>query len=469
MTGRTVLVGGRVIDPVHDVDAILDVEFKDGRISAVGQSLPTAGAGHVIELPGRVVMPGVIDTHVHVSGIGPAGRNGHRMMARVGVTTAFDLAGDPDDLLSGLEEAGAGLNILFVRPIVPRRSVSGPDPDERELEQFIRSARAEGAIGVKCVGGHYPITPAVIRRAIQTAHRLSAYIAVHCGSTAHGSDIEGLEELLQLAEGLPVHVAHVNSYCRGQRTGDPLEECRRALAALAASPAAKSESYLSTLNGTGGACVDGVPESEVTKTCLRMGGFEPTEAGLTAAIRAGWASVWTTAGGETRLLAGEAGVAAWLKAGTGAGLSFPVNPPGSAVALAVAREPDGGFAVDAISTDGGGIPRNTIVEQGLALVRFGALTPAEFVQKASANAAAMLGLRDKGHLGAGADADITVLDLERGRAVLSFVAGEMIMVDGMPVGSGGTILTPPEGEASLRAKLAGRGTPIRVTAFDASY
>jgi hypothetical protein len=37
-----------------------------------------------------------------------------------------------------------------------------------------------------------------------------------------GSDIAGLEELLELADSLPVHVAHVNSYCRGQHTGDPL-------------------------------------------------------------------------------------------------------------------------------------------------------------------------------------------------------------------------------------------------------
>ncbi|MGI8554429.1 MAG: amidohydrolase family protein, partial [Dehalococcoidia bacterium] len=389
-------------------------------------------------------------------------REDYRMMARFGVTTPCDFSGEPEDLPSCLEEAGAGLNIVFIRGLVPFRTVSGRDADAAELEQFIRTSLAEGAIGVKCLGGHHPITPGTLQRTIQIGHRLGVYVAVHVGSTEHGSDIDGLEELLGLAEGLPVHVAHVNSYCRGQQTGDPLEECRRALAALRGAPLARSESYLSMLNGTGGACIDGMPASEVTKTCLRMGGFASTESGLGTAIRAGWASVWTTVGGETRLLAGAEGEQAWQDAGTQAGVSFPVNPPAAAVALAVAKEPDGHFTIDALSTDGGGIPRNTIVEQGLALVRFGAFSLPEFVRKASSNGATMLGLTSKGHLGVGADADITVLDLERGRAVLSLVAGEVIMVDGLPVGRGGTILTTTAGEKSLRQKLAGRTSAIRV-------
>ncbi len=456
MSERTILAGGRIVDPVNGVDALLDLEITDGVITAAGAALPAGTAGRVIDVSGRMVMPGIIDTHVHLSGIGPAGPNGHRMMARVGVTTAFDLSGEAGELIAGLERVGAGLNVAFLSPVLPGRTVSGPDPDEAELERFIRTARDEGALGVKCLGGHHPITPRCLSRTIRLAHDQGAYVAVHVGSTEHGSDIDGLEELLQLADGLPLHVAHVNSYCRGQRTSDPLQECRRALAALRAAPAARSESYLSRLNGTGGLCEDGLPASHVTRTCLQLGGFAPSEAGLEAAIRAGWASVWTTAGGETRLLTGEEGERIWRQADTNAGLSFAVNPPEAAVALALAKEPDGRFTIDALSTDGGAIPRNTTVEHGLALVRLGALSPAEFVRKASSNGAAMLGLHTKGHLGPGADADITVLDLDRGRAVLSLVRGEPVMIDGVPVGHGGTLLTTTAGRPALERMLAGR-------------
>jgi predicted amidohydrolase len=95
-----------------------------------------------------------------------------------------------------------------------------------------------------------------------------------------------------------------------------------------------------------------------------------------------------------------------------------------------------------------------MVERGLALVRLGAITLADYVRKASLEPARMLALPEKGRLGVGADADITVLDLERGGAVASLVAGEPIMIDGTVVGRGGVLLTTEAGTAAARrAKL----------------
>src|SRR5690606_36146805 len=106
--------------------------------------------------------------------------------------------------------------------------------------------------------------------------------------------------------------------------------------------------------------------------------------------------------------------------------------------------------VHAIGTDGGSIPRNTTVEQGLALVRFRALTLEEFVLKTSYAPAQIYGLRHKGHLGVGADADVTVLNLETGKAVMSFALGRPVMVDGVVVGDGGVMLTGERGVAAAR-------------------
>jgi hypothetical protein len=344
--------------------------------------------------------------------------------------------------------------------MVPGDTVPSPDPSRRDIDRFLENAQSMGALGIKLLGGHYPLSPEAIGRSIEAAHAAGAYVAVHAGSTRSGSNLEGLEELIGLSGGLPVHIAHINSYCRGQTTGDSLGEVTKAIALLSEAPWARSEAYLAKWNGVGGHCVLGVPRSDVVKNSLAVGGFEPTEPGLAEAIRSGWAYVHITVGGETRLITGDPAEAFWRSAGTRVGVSFPVNPPLPSVALCLAKKADGTFLVDAISSDGGCIPRNTIVEHGLALVRLGALALSEFVTKASLNPALMFGMTSKGHLSPGADADLTVLDMRDGRAVLGIVGGRVIMVDGIVTGSGTTFVTTARG----REYLSERAGVVRLVA-----
>ena len=107
--------------------------------------------------------------------------------------------------------------------------------------------------------------------------------------------------------------------------------------------------------------------------------------------------------------------------------------------------------VDSISTDGGCIPRNVIIDTGLSLVRFGAITLSEFVVKASVNAARHLRLTSKGHLSEGADADITVLDLDSQKPVMTWCAGRQVLDHGKLLQSGTTFICHPKGKAALEA------------------
>jgi imidazolonepropionase-like amidohydrolase len=128
-----------------------------------------------------------------------------------------------------------------------------------------------------------------------------------------------------------------------------------------------------------------------------------------------------------------------------------VNIPSVAILLATRKDAKKRFVVTAISTDGGATPRNLIVNSGLALVRYGALTLSEFVVKTSFNPSRMYGMLEKGSLGVGMDADVTVLDLEKGRAVMGIALGKVIMVDGVVVGRGGTIITTENGVKHVKA------------------
>lgn len=62
---KTLIKGGRVIDPANKIDKIADVLVENGRIAAVGENLPSEGA-EVFEAEGKIVSPGLIDMHVHL-------------------------------------------------------------------------------------------------------------------------------------------------------------------------------------------------------------------------------------------------------------------------------------------------------------------------------------------------------------------------------------------------------------------
>lgn len=444
----TVLVsGGRLVDPANGIHGRYDVRLRGSEVEEVAPDLGGKPGDLRIDARDCLVMPGLVDTHVHLCR--PfGGPQGHRMLAKAGVTCTLDMAGDGDDLLDGLRAQGAGISVAYVYPLIPGETVSGRDPGQAELVRVRDRALANGALGIKILGGHFPLSADATARAIRLAGEARCWCAVHAGTLDTGSDIEGLEELVDLAAGLPVHVAHVNSYCRGQRLGDPLLEASRAIAALAGAPQMRSESYLATINGADATIVDGVPKSNVVKTCLDLGGFPATAEGMEAAIGAGWARIHGIREGETVLLSSEDGMNRYRETGTMVGVSFPVNPPEAAIAIALAKR-QGEFVVTALSTDGGAIPRNTTLKQGLALVAFGALSLDDLVRKACYFPAVMLGLPKKGRLNPGADADLVVVDPVTAIPRWVIANGEVIVHDGEVLGRGGRLVATQAAKRNL--------------------
>lgn len=436
------LVGGRVLDPQNNLDGDFEIGIADGKVKAVKSGLDRQGADKIIDLQGRTVIPGVIDPHMH------ADRAGYGMMAKVGVVTGVDFSERMDKVCANVNTDGSGMNVATLADVRSYGTAPGREIDRKEIERTVMKALQDGALGVKIVGGHYPFTPDTTRTIIEVANQQRAYIAFHTGTTATGSNLHGLLEAIDLAGKNSLHIAHVNSYLRGM-IKDPVEECLEGLAALEGKENIQSESYLSIINGTGGNCTNGVPESGVTRNCLRMRKYLETQEGLEKAILEGYAMVNVVLGGECVLVSGPEGVQHWKNAKTEIFVSFPVNVPASTFLCASRKDKKGEFIVHAISTDGGSIPRNVSVRSGLSLVRYGALTLKEFVQKVTANPARMFGMTAKGHLGAGADADVTVLDLERGEAVLGIAKGQVIMIDGIVTGQKGTIVTTKAGQKAV--------------------
>jgi dihydroorotase len=66
MSGKTLLKGGRVVDPSQKLDRVADVLLVDGKVAAIGGDAASAEGAEVVDCGGLIVTPGLIDVHVHL-------------------------------------------------------------------------------------------------------------------------------------------------------------------------------------------------------------------------------------------------------------------------------------------------------------------------------------------------------------------------------------------------------------------
>jgi len=90
-----VLTGGTVIDPATGLNGRYDVAIAGGKIAAVVPDLSQAQAREKIDVTGKIVTAGMIDTHAHVYEhvTGKFGLNPDMVGVRSGVTTLIDQGG----------------------------------------------------------------------------------------------------------------------------------------------------------------------------------------------------------------------------------------------------------------------------------------------------------------------------------------------------------------------------------------
>lgn len=98
-TYNIVIKGGHVIDPKNNINEVMDIAVKDGKIALVAKNINEKEALQVVNAQGLYVTPGLIDIHVHVFGgtqmeqqymNGPNSIPPDGFTFRVGVTTVVD-------------------------------------------------------------------------------------------------------------------------------------------------------------------------------------------------------------------------------------------------------------------------------------------------------------------------------------------------------------------------------------------
>ena len=190
------LKGGRVIDPMSGLDAQCDVLVVNDRIAAVGADLPSAGAD-VIACNGKLVLPGMIDTHAHVYQhvTGRFGLNADLCGVHSGVTTLVDQGGASCMTLGGFRHFVAEPAKSRVLAYLSAYLVGGLEghyypelyrPDCVNVEATVRAADANRDLvkGIKAhaeMGGFARWGIAVIKLAAEIGRRARLPVYVHFG------------------------------------------------------------------------------------------------------------------------------------------------------------------------------------------------------------------------------------------------------------------------------------------------
>ncbi|MBY8824472.1 amidohydrolase family protein [Sphingomonas colocasiae] len=215
-----VIAGGRVIDPESGLDGIRQIGIRDGRIAVVTTE-PLRGRT-TIDAKGLVVGPGFVDVHSHAQTIPAAW-----IQAFDGVTTALELEGGTWPVAStydAIAKEGRPINYGFsVNWLAARtdmglpRTAPASDEDVVRVVARVEQGLNEGGLGVGMLAGYAPDTG---RQEYLDVARLAAkrdvptFTHVRTKNTREPKGaVEGFSEVIAVAAatGAHMHICHINS------------------------------------------------------------------------------------------------------------------------------------------------------------------------------------------------------------------------------------------------------------------
>ena len=222
------IVNGRVLDPATKLDAVRHIGIRAGRIAAISAAPLTART--TVDAKGLTVTPGFIDLHSH----GQTPEN-YRFKARDGVTTALELEVGVHPVAAWYKqrEGRSLINYGATSGEIPARMAVMHDsggllPRDRAVERAAtpqefretldRVARGldEGALGI---GLGIAYLPHESRAEVLSLFRLAAarkvplFVHMRNGGPVDPGVVDALQEVIAdaAATGASVHVVHITS------------------------------------------------------------------------------------------------------------------------------------------------------------------------------------------------------------------------------------------------------------------
>src|SRR5919198_4024472 len=207
---RTLLKGGRVVDPANGRDGGLDVLIDGDRIARVGRDLTIDADVTVVEIPsGLVVCPGLIDMHVHLREPGQEHKETVATGTAAAVAGGFTAVACMPNTSPVNDNAGVTEYILKkaadarLARVYPIGAVSKGQAGEQLAE--IAELSQAGCVAVSDDGR--PVATALLmRRALEYAGMFNMAVIEHCEDpTLKGDGVahEGFHASLLGLRGIP--------------------------------------------------------------------------------------------------------------------------------------------------------------------------------------------------------------------------------------------------------------------------
>jgi dihydroorotase len=211
------LRGGHVICPASGLNGVMDIAIRNGKIAAVQKDILPASAKDVLDVRGRLVLPGMIDTHAHcykyVSG--RFGLDADMVGVHSGVTTVIDQGGPSCMTFPGFRHFVAEPAKTRVYAFLSSYLVGGLEghlypnlysPDGVDIDATVRAAKANldlvrGIKGHAEIGGFARWGIKVLQMSAEIGRQTSLPVYVHFGqlwglprSGANGEDADTILE-----------------------------------------------------------------------------------------------------------------------------------------------------------------------------------------------------------------------------------------------------------------------------------
>ncbi|MCD8316936.1 MAG: amidohydrolase family protein, partial [Eggerthellaceae bacterium] len=231
------LKGARLIDPQVDLDEVADILIRDGKIVEIGHDLEMP-KGQVRDLSGKVIVPGLVDMHVHFRDPGYEQkediRSGSRAAAHGGFTAVCTMPNtDPViDNAVGVEYIKArAREVGSCKVIVSGACTQG---EQGEILSSMGDMVAHGAVAFTDDGRGIQ-NAGMMRKVMDYASQFDVVIMAHCqddslvgegqvnegvastrlgmfGWPAEGEEIEIMRDIaLCRLTGCPLHIQHITT------------------------------------------------------------------------------------------------------------------------------------------------------------------------------------------------------------------------------------------------------------------